>query len=55
MSVTTFGCRSMAVKEELLQEHVYFPVVPVQDSGFIPRSVMGFMPPHLLAIELNCL
>lgn len=53
VSFTTFGCKSMAVKEELVQEHIYLPVVLVQDSGFIPSSVMGFMPPHLLATELQ--
>ena len=51
VSFTTFGYKIRAVREELLQEHVYFPLALVQDAGFIPSSVTGFIPPRLSATE----
>lgn len=45
VSSTTFSYKIWAVREELLQEHVYLPLVLVQDSGFIASSVTGFIAP----------
>lgn len=45
VSFTTFSYKIWAVREELLQEHVYLPLVLVQDSGFIASSVTGFIAP----------
>lgn len=45
VSFTTFGYKIRAEREELLQEHMYLPLVLVQDSGFIPSSVPSFIPP----------
>lgn len=50
---TTFGYKIRAVREELLQEPVYLPLVLVQDSVFIPRGVTGFIVPVFWQLSYN--